>query len=244
MQIQLVFSPPNGVLKLPMHHQRMVQGLVYQLMGPELSAFVHQRGFQSDDRTLRLFTFSRLMGSYKIQDQSISFYGPVRLIVASPIDAMLQQWASNLVSNNQVRLGDNLMELTKVEIARPKVKQRTITVQTLSPITAYSTLYRHDGSPYTCYFEPGETEFSELVSRNLETKALALRIDYPQGSSVTVKPLGRTKRSIVKYKGGIIKGYSGRFEINGPVALLQVGLDAGFGAKNSHGFGLCVLKGG
>lgn len=242
MHIKLEFTSSSGILELPIHHQHLLQGLVYHLMGSELSTFVHGTGFQVENRALRLFAFSRLVGRYRIQGQSIFFDDPVGLVVASPIDALAQQWASSLTSNDKVRLGDNLMELSRVEIGWPKVLQNSVCIRTLSPITAYSTLYRYDGSPYTCYFEPGETDFSELVSQNLKRKAQALGIDYPEDADVTIKPVTKSKMSIIKYKGGVIKGYSGRFEVNGPVPLLQVGLDAGFGSKNSQGFGLCVLE--
>lgn len=43
----------------------------------------------------------------------------------------------------------------------------------------------------------------------------------------------------MKYKGFIVKSYSGRLFLEGPRSLLQMAVAAGLGSKNSQGFG-CV----
>ena len=246
MQLHLVFSPDTNEIELPLHYNRLVQALVYKLMGPHLASFVHSTGFKSGDRSLRLFAFSRLLGNYQInrQDLTIRFNGEVRLIVASPIGAVLQEWATSLVETDFVMLGKNKLRLAEVRVEDPIVKTSEIKIQTASPISVYSTLYRKDGAPFTCFFEPGQPEFNQLISRNLQNKAEALGLDADVDNGVNLVPLGRLKPSLVKYKGGVIKGVSGTFEALGDPKLLQVGLNAGFGAKNSQGFGLCILKGG
>jgi CRISPR-associated endoribonuclease Cas6 len=52
-----------------------------------------------------------------------------------------------------------------------------------------------------------------------------------------VWPKNRPRLSIIKYKGGIIKGYSALLELEGPRTTLQLALDAGLGSKNAQGFG-------
>ena len=42
----------------------------------------------------------------------------------------------------------------------------------------------------------------------------------------------------MKYRGTIIKGWMGRFVLNGNKKLLKLGYDCGIGAKNSQGFGM------
>ena len=56
---------------------------------------------------------------------------------------------------------------------------------------------------------------------------------------VIIEPIGENKMSIINYKGFIIKGYMGRFYMKGPKILLQMGVEAGIGSKNSQGLG-CV----
>jgi len=62
--------------------------------------------------------------------------------------------------------------------------------------------------------------------------------DAPE-EDVEIEPISKTKLSVVKYKDFVIKGYSGKFIMKGPVPLLQMGIGTGLGSKNSQGFG-CV----
>lgn len=57
--------------------------------------------------------------------------------------------------------------------------------------------------------------------------------------TISIKPIGNCRQQLVKYKDFVIKGAVGKFLIKGDKRLLQMGLDAGFGGKNSQGFG-CV----
>ncbi|MBE3575401.1 MAG: CRISPR-associated endoribonuclease Cas6 [Firmicutes bacterium] len=244
MQLHLTFHPVVSPVDLPIHHNHILQGLVYDLMGPRVSDFVHNGGFRTGRRTMRLFAFSRLLGVYHMDKAAgrIRFQGDVGLILASPIDDVLTQWATSLAGKGKAMLGNNELEIVRIGVEAPKATGNELTVSALSPVVVYSTLYRQDGSPYTCYFEPEEPAFNRLVSLNLRHKAEALgRIVGPE-DSVEVRPLGRCRRVILRYKGAVIKGVVGDFHLSGPSYLLDLVLDAGLGAKNSQGFGLCVPR--
>lgn len=45
--------------------------------------------------------------------------------------------------------------------------------------------------------------------------------------------------AIIKYKGTVIKGYSGDFILKGNPELIKLAYDTGLGSKNSQGFG-CI----
>ena len=65
-------------------------------------------------------------------------------------------------------------------------------MRSLSPIVAYSTLLRPDGRKYTCYFQPGEAEFSRLVAQNLERKYFVVHGREPRaGLTLEVLRVGR-----------------------------------------------------
>ena len=49
------------------------------------------------------------------------------------------------------------------------------------------------------------------------------------------------KENIMLHQGITIKGYSGDFQLQGPPALLQLGMAAGFGGKNAQGFGMMQM---
>ena len=50
---------------------------------------------------------------------------------------------------------------------KQKVESDEIEISTISPIVAYSTFSRENGSKYTCYFSPNENDFSRIVKENI-----------------------------------------------------------------------------
>jgi len=143
-----------------------------------------------------------------------------------------------------MRLGRNEVVVEKVYAQKYKVDKAEIVVKTLSPIVLYSTLLRPDGRKYTCYFQPGEPDYDRLLNGNLQKKYQAYYGKEPPTGTVQANALGRQKMSIVKYKGIIIKGYSGRLHLTGPCSLLQLAVDGGLGGKNAQGFGCVEMVGG
>jgi CRISPR-associated endoribonuclease Cas6 len=236
----------------------LVQAAFYGLLTPAVAEVVHDKGFPVGKRTMRLFVFSRLLGDYRMRpdrkyevmeqrrsggQRQIEFRGEIDLVVSSPLKTLVRDLANALVRHGFLRLGAEVLELRKVLLAEPKVTADRLLVRTLSPVTVYSTLYRKDGKPYALYFHPKEKEFERLVAQNLFRKYAAVHgqeAPYTM-EAIRVWPQGRMQQNIVLYKKNVIKGYSGRFILEGPSELLQIGLDAGLGAKNSQGFGLVEM---
>ncbi|MCY0885603.1 MAG: CRISPR-associated endoribonuclease Cas6, partial [Firmicutes bacterium] len=82
-------------------------------------------------------------------------------------------------------------------------------------------------------------------ARNLTRKHMALfGCEGPSPAGFLWRPRGRVQLHVVRYQDIVVKGYSGVFEVQGPPELLQIGLDAGWGAKNAQGFGLTELLAG
>jgi len=137
-----------------------------------------------------------------------------------------------------------LIESVEVE---PKISppSRPVQVKTLSPITVYSTLYTREGKRKTYYYTPWEKEFSSLILENLRKKIHAFRgenIPY-QSDNHYIKPLRVSRRDekIVKYKGTIIKGWMGIYELYLPMEYFPFAYHAGLGSKNSQGFGMIEI---
>ncbi|MGI8911336.1 MAG: CRISPR-associated endoribonuclease Cas6 [Rubrobacteraceae bacterium] len=113
----------------------------------------------------------------------------------------------------------------------------------LSPITAYSTLSTPDGRKKTYYYAPQEKEWGESLIANLGRKAKALGwaadIDRDlEESWVRPYKVRMTDQKILDFKGTIIKGWTGLYEVNLPEPYFRLAYDAGFGAKNAQGFGM------
>jgi CRISPR-associated endoribonuclease Cas6 len=237
MQIKITLFNSKKII-LPIHYNHLIQAFIYNIIDEKLANFLHDSGF-GEGRKFKMFTFSRLYGKSDIKSQPghIIFYDSITLTVSSPYGTFCQSFA-NGIFKKKIHIGENELEVREAEIIASEVKQNEIVVDTLSPIVVYSTLLKSDGSKYTAYFQPGEKEFERLISENLIKKYKAFKGEDFTGE-VKIKPLEQPKLNIVEYKNFIIKGYSGRFKVNGPAKLLQMGVDAGFGSKNSMGFG-CV----
>jgi len=244
-------SNDNNPVIIPIHYNHLIQSAIYATLDKTLAEFLHNTGYESGGRRFKLFTFSRLAGNYRFNPSTaeMTYIPPINLVVSSPFKEFCQSLVNGLLARNYVRIGSSAFVVQEVKVDRPLVVtektnphiETEIRVKTLSPIVVYSTLLRPEGSKYTCYFQPGESDFSRLINENLFKKYKAIFGDTPPEGKVKIKPLQQSKLQIIRYKNFMIKGYSALLSMNGPASLLQVAVDAGLGAKNSMGFGLLEI---
>jgi len=247
MQLNLTLQA-NGPVQLPIQYNHLVQGFIYQSMdNPLLRKYLHEHGFLFEKRRFKLFTFSRLMGQkahFHQKKKGLTLTPPLHLLICSPIPFILQELGTGLLRQGRVRLGRTQLEVSQIEINSPKVSQERIAVRMFSPLTVYSTLPSIEGRNYTYYYTPFEPRFGELVHANLIKKYKLIHGSPPPEKHFAIEPLNITEKDhkVTSYKNFIIKGWMGDYKLHGDPGLLQVALNAGLGAKNSQGYGCCVLK--
>ncbi|MDD2234381.1 MAG: CRISPR-associated endoribonuclease Cas6 [Desulfitobacteriaceae bacterium] len=175
LNISLKFPSTEG---FPIHYHYWLQSSIYHVMEGEIADQVHTKGFEGDGRVFRLFTFSRLLGLYELSKDKkfIRFPEGANWIVSSPINDILGSIAGGLLKQLTLRIGVTSAEITGIQVMHPTVQSETIRVRTLSPVVAYSTLFRRDGSKYTVYLQPGEPEFRRIVVENLLKKWQGIRV--------------------------------------------------------------------
>lgn len=247
MRISLQLGAPEGSprpLTIPVNHYAdWVQGAVYHTMEERIARTVHDTGFPAEGRSFRLFAYSRLLGNYRLSRGLIEFEWPVRLVVSSPLAVLAQNFTDALLHRPEIRIGPERCRVEQVAVeAEPEIGDELV-VETLGPMTTHSTIQRQDGSPYTIYYHPKEREFSALVTANLARKyrAIYAKLWNSTEQHILVTPLGPSRLHVIRYRTTVIKGYTGRFRITGPPPLLSVGYAAGFGDRNSQGFGLVKM---
>lgn len=239
MQIQISFTCDKDII-LPIHYNNILQAFIYNNIDEKLAKFLHDNGYTSNGRTFKLFTFSRILKRGKKDNEKFNFGNKIDIIVSSPLDNFCKSIANSMLQRNDLYMGENNIKTDQIQIINHLVDKDEIRIETLSGIVAYSTLLRPDNSKYTCYFMPRETDFDRIVTENLVKKYNALNnTNLSFDSSIEIIPLDKPRQNISYYKNFIIKGVDGRFLIKGDRRLLQIGIDAGFGSKNSQGFG-CV----
>jgi len=245
MRIVLELEPEGGELALPVHYNHLVQGLIYRSLDEALAGWFHDRGYCCGKRRFKLFTFSRLFSQgrkYDPEKKTIIFPGPVRLKVGSVDVDLLESLVVHLIRRREVRLNGRLCHFTSVEVEMPVEATGPVVVRALSPIVVYSTLKNGAGGKKTYYYNPWEGEFQEKIFENLRRKWSAFHGsgEPPALEGAYIKPVKVSKRNeaIVLFKGTVIKGWTGLYELYLPEAYFSLAYDAGLGAKNPQGFGM------
>jgi len=240
-----LYPEEHDELVLPLHYNHAVQGFVYSNLDAGLARWVHDEGHAYFRRNFKMFTFARLGGRYRIHQGRISFLEGVTIRIAAVDADLLASIAEHLLKRPQVRLGNEVCRVDEVAVEpKPEVGQEDrLVVRAASPITVYSTLTTIRGSRKTYYYSPYEDEWSQGIISNLARKAKSLcwQTDPERDLEGSyLKPLRVTTRdmSVVNYKGNIIKGWLGIYELRLPEPYFWLAYDAGLGAKNAQGFGM------
>lgn len=241
MRIKLNFNVQKNFY-LPVSHNEILQGFIYHNLDKVLADYLHDEGFNYQNRQFRLFTFSRILGglSYDSYKKAFLISSNFSLIISSPKIEILENMANFIVKSHSLVLYGNEINLESIDVHMQKGKlPNTCKIRMLSPVTIYSTLTNTEGRNKTYYYNPMEEEFSELIKKNLEKKYELIYSQPPPEDDFQIKIIGSTKNKekIIKYKDFIIKGWMGDFEIKANPELILTGYDAGLGGKNSQGFG-------
>ncbi len=245
MRLNISLAAREDKIKVPVQYNHLLQGFIYTNLDNSLSAWLHEKGHAYGQRRFKLFTFSRLFGERGARNGLVEFRGPVHFYLSSVDSEVLGSFAEHLLTKPSVRLGSARCRVAEVGVEpEPRIDPaKSVIVKALSPITAYSTLQTPDGKKKTYYYAPQEKEWSESLVSNVARKAKALEwsadIDEDlKGAYVKPRKVGKTDQQILNFKGFWIKGWTGVYEVNLPEPYFRLAYDAGFGAKNSQGFGM------
>ena len=247
MRIKITCDIDEG-LHLPINYNYFLAGAIYQFLkesDPEYADFLHQDGYEVENRRFKLFTFSQLMAKQRnIQDDQIHFRSPLTWYVSSSQEPFLANFAAALMQKGILQVERHRLRVQDIEVLRQPRFEPQMTFRCLSPITM-STVREREGKLTKHYCLPDDPQFSELVRQNLIRKYEAVYRHPPEETSFAMtfdqayidKRKGRVTR-LVDYKGIKIRGVLSPFHVIGAPELIRVGYECGFGDKNSAGFGM------
>jgi CRISPR-associated endoribonuclease Cas6 len=247
MRLKITLASEDGTLSVPVQYNSLVHGFVYHSMDGAISSWLHDEGHAYGERRFKLFTFSRLFGKRKVGDGRVSFYGSARFCLSSADADVLGFLAGHLLKNPHVRLGSARCRIEEVAVEpEPEINGERVKVKTLSPITAYSTLATPDGKKKTYFYSPYEPEWSEALVASIarKVKSLGWHADVDkdlEGAWVKPRRVKNADQKILKFKGTVIKGWTGLYETNLPEPYFRLAYDTGLGSKNPQGFGMVGL---
>ncbi|SHM76351.1 CRISPR-associated protein, Cas6 family [Caldanaerovirga acetigignens] len=243
MRVRISFSSREPLI-LPINYNYIVQAFIYKNLSRDFSEFLHNLGFKLGGRSFKLFTFSRLLGRFEVlQGNKIKIYSPFELIVSSPVDRFIKDFASSLLKSNGLDLIGQGIEINGISVLSELDEEKCkdgLFIKMLSPVVVYKTYIDDRESKKTYYFNPKENEFAVLVRENLLKKAKLLNICDVDSLNFKIEPAFKMDQKyckIIKYKGTVVKGWMGIYKVFADFPLLKVAYDTGLGSKNSQGFG-------
>lgn len=240
-------SPENSCIRLPSANLHLFQSMLYSLLPSDMAAKIHDEGFDSEGRKMKLFAMGWPVASARPQfgEGTIIFPLPLKLTVSTPIHELIAGFMGGALSLDDIRIGNNHLTCAGVEKKEYKAGSDSITVKTLSPVTCYDSIERN-GRQYTKYFSPNDDEFQKGIYFNLLRKYRLLNPDKDIPSEkFTITAIGHVKERVSMFeKGGSfpIKGWCGKFKLEGSREILQTAIDCGLGSKNSSGWGCITLE--
>ena len=268
MRLKLILNcRSNSTLSLNYHYA--LQAVIYKVLeraDPEFSHWLHERGYEASGKNFKLFTFSELRSTpffIDKQAQTICFRGnTVAWQVSFCVDEGMEKFITGLFQNQTLEVvtpnGRVHFTVQGVEILPPPILTETMRFKATMPICIPE---QTDTDKQPQYRSPLHNHFEKLFFSNLKNKYDAITHHLSpithginNGTSPTthhpslmilsephMKGLTTYKKSLDRPIKTI--GYTFDFEVTAPIEWLRVGYDAGFGGKNSGGFGFCeVLK--
>jgi CRISPR-associated endoribonuclease Cas6 len=238
-------------LKLPIGFNAYFQALIYKYLNFDAAAWLHNYGYRLEEKTFKFFTYSPFLerGHYFSREKFFQFPKKVSFYIASPVDWILEQFAVNISKSEYIHIGgefpfNNILMVSSIDIIRmERITQSSTVVKAITPIENHSTFRTEEGRKKTHYYTPFEKEFSLMVDENLRRKWFALfKKECPY--HLNIKPLfrGNSNERIfyfgVDERKTLIKGWKGKYRIEGHPSFLEFALASGLGSKNTNGCGL------
>lgn len=256
MRFLLTLQVKRGSI-LPLNYQYPLAAWIYKCIhraDSDFAQMLHSQGFSANGKPFKFFTFSRLNVPQReiYQDRLIIKSAEVQVTLSFLVEQAAEKFVTGVFLHQHVGLGDTQsqvdFEVTRIE-ARPAPTGTRLQLHTLSPIVVSQPV--HNGSTLRAVFlSPQDPGYAEYFLKNLISKYQA----YAEVTGNSISPTGHNelrwqllpgpvRSRLVTIKAGTpqqtqVRGFDFSFEISGPEPLLRIGLLAGFGEKNSLGFGM------
>lgn len=216
-------------VRVPYDYRRGIQAWIYSAMDHQTGILLHD----GDPGTIKLFTFSNLRGRYMQNPQGLVFQDTASLTIASPSRHLLEQIMACIEETGAMDICGNHVRIVQHTVSRIPDLNGTITYQTMSPVTVYTT--EEDG--YHLYHSPEEKDYSARIAANLAHKLEQLTgetmDDYFRLYHVT-----DIARRTITYKGFRYTAYDFRCQIDTTPRMHKILQDCGIGARNAAGMGM------
>lgn len=233
---------------LPINYNHAVASLIYDTLGQASSDFamrLHDEGFSADGRRFKLFTFSRLaLRRSHVRGDLLVLEDPtVSLQISSPVAEFVEHFVTGLFQSEIFNIAGARFTLLQAETLSAPLFTERMSFRALSPIT--ESVRDEQGN---VRFLLPEDDWSEVIRRNLLRKYQALyghapsderlRWTWDQSYLAEAARRGRRASVLTDIRGIKVRGWLAPFTVEGSRELIELGYEAGFGSRNSMGFGM------
>lgn len=227
-------------LVLPINYNHIIQSIIYNALSvmPDYASFLHESGYVRGGRQYKMFSFSQLVGKYRINNKKIIFDSCVEFKVRSP-EPLLINLLDVSFCNYGISFGNNHFENVETVLSDYTVENHNLVIKMLSPLTVYST---DNFTEETYYFSPFEAQFYEAVSQNFVRKYKTFFGIIPQEPIRMYSTEKNIRKFVTRYQGKYIIAWFGTFILTGERKYLDFLYQAGLGSRNSQGFGMFDIE--
>ena len=241
MRFAIRLLPENERFKVPFNHQHYLQGLIYRRIGrvdPDLSLRLHS------PKGPKLFTYSLFMAEEREFEKGKPYFIGFKrgfFYFSTAVPEIAEAFIGGLLQRPEVELWGEKFVVEEVKAVAEPERLSGRKFVTLSPI-AVTTRRVQFGRPRTYDLGPNEPEFYEMILENLREKYLHIFGTNPPENFEMKVLNAKPKRFEVK-RGIYQVAWHLVFRAKGDERLLRAGYLAGFGEKNSIGFGMVRVNG-
>ncbi|MEQ8338885.1 MAG: CRISPR-associated endoribonuclease Cas6 [Cyclobacteriaceae bacterium] len=246
---------------LPLNYQYPLSSWIYKCINradSEFASFLHQQGYTGAraGKPFKFFTFSKLDVPKReiYEDRMIIQSEAVYFTLSFLIEQAAEKFITGVFQQQHVGIGDKKsqvdFEVSGIE-ARPTSVRDQIVLRTASPIVVSKPEMRGD-KMHATFLSPEDEGYKNYFLQNLIRKYESYASYTGDSISTTFDQKmdwemmqGSVRSRLVTIKANTpaetrVRGYDYIFKLTAPEPLVRIGLLAGFGEKNSLGFG-CVM---
>ena len=257
MRLKLSLTCKKGAA-LALNNRYELSAVLYSILekaDSNFSNWLHNKGYASDGRNFKLFTFGWLDAYPYTKDNGVQITteGKVTWELSFCVDKIIEHFVAGIFQDAQFEIKAGFQEKVQFKVTNVEILKMPIFTETMRYTCATSILIgqKQEGSRNEKYLSPLDVDFEHLFLHNLRGKVMAAQGDtFVDTDGITFKllsPPEKVKRKpfeIFKNKQTLrYIAYAFDFELTAPTEWQKIGYLAGFGQDNALGIGMCnVVK--